>query len=290
MVYPNVIFAGGGSRCFWQLGFWEGARKGGLDLGRNLRLVGSASAGCATATAAVLGRPYDALEIFKELTAANPRNVHWQNLWPGSEKPILPHSQMYRRALELFLADTPLEELNAAPLFFLMSGYPRFLGGPLGAAAGFFIYAVEKRVTGAVHPRWAGRVGYTPVIGSSRSCQSKDAFIDLVLASSCVPPVLPGGSHNGQRVLDGGLVDNVPVLLTQNHPEPTLVLLSRRYRDSLPTPKTGQEPAITYAQPSRPIGLDKFDYANPNGLQEVFDLGLEDGERFAASETVALSA
>ena len=32
MEFRNAIFAGGGSRCFWQLGFWEGAKQTGLDL------------------------------------------------------------------------------------------------------------------------------------------------------------------------------------------------------------------------------------------------------------------
>ena len=31
MSFRNAIFAGGGSRCFWQLGFWEGAKEAGLE-------------------------------------------------------------------------------------------------------------------------------------------------------------------------------------------------------------------------------------------------------------------
>ncbi len=274
--YPNVIFSGGGSRCFWQLGFWEGARRRHLDLGAGLELAGSTSAGCATATAAITGRSYEALEIFKDLTSNNPRNIHWQNLRPWSGDPVLPHSQMYRRGLELFLENTSLAELQSAPLSFLMSSHPRFLSGALGAAAGFFIYAVEKRVNNPVHPQWTSRLGYHPIVGKSRDCESKADFIELVLASSCVPPVLPGGRFGGRAVLDGGLVDNVPVLLADGCSGATLVLLSRRYAGELPNTE-----GVTYVQPSRPIALDKFDYANPEGLQEVFDLGLADGERFA---------
>jgi hypothetical protein len=282
MKYPNVIFAGGGSRCFWQLGFWEGARAGGLDLGSGLDFAGATSAGCATATAAILGRSYEALEIFKDLTGANPRNIHWRHFRPGSGAPVLPHSRMYREGLDRFLDDAGLEELRRSPLTFLMTGYPRLLSGALAAAFGFFVYAVEKRVLNPVHPQWTGKLGYHPVLGSARDCASKEAFIEMVLAASCVPPVLPGGQFRGRRVLDGGLVDNAPVLLSRGRPGNTLVLLSRQYRTELPN---GDD--VTYAQPSQPIAIDKFDYANPTGLQTVFDLGIEDGTRFAAS---ALSA
>jgi hypothetical protein len=34
-------------------------------------------------------------------------------------------------------------------------------------------------------------------------------------------------------------------------------------------------------QPSQPIRIDKFDYANPDALQETYDQGLEDGAQFA---------
>jgi hypothetical protein len=34
-------------------------------------------------------------------------------------------------------------------------------------------------------------------------------------------------------------------------------------------------------QPSEPIRIDKFDYANPVGLQETYNLGLKDGAQFA---------
>ena len=82
MSFRNAIFAGGGSRCFWQLGFWEGAKAAGLDLQSSIRFVGSTSAGCAMATAAVLDRARGALHLFQELTAQNPRNIHWWNLHP----------------------------------------------------------------------------------------------------------------------------------------------------------------------------------------------------------------
>ena len=97
----------------------------------------------------------------------------------------------------------------------------------------------------------------------------------MILASSCVPPVLPGDGYKGEAVLDGGIIDNVPAHLADGRSGHTLVLLSKRYRRPLP-----QHANRLYVQPSRPIRIDKFDYANPDGLQETYDQGLEDGRQF----------
>ena len=77
----NVIFAGGGSRCLWQVGFWDGVNAAGLPLNSTVDYAASTSAGCAMATACLLDRGRDALELFKALTASN---LH--RLWPGEAR------------------------------------------------------------------------------------------------------------------------------------------------------------------------------------------------------------
>jgi hypothetical protein len=47
------------------------------------------------------------------------------------------------------------------------------------------------------------------------------------------------------------------------------------YERGLPTKR-----GVTWVQPSKPIRIDKFDYANPDGLQDTFELGLDDGLKF----------
>lgn len=276
MSFRNAVFAGGGSRCFWQLGFWEGATEAGLDLRSTVRFVGSTSAGCAIASAAVLDRSAEALSLFKDLTAQNPRNIHWKNLNPFRRAPLLPHARMYREALELLLGPDDLPALNRISIHFLMSGAPKWLSEAASAALGMSIYGLEKSFSNPVHPKWPKRAGFRPIVGRATDCNTVGEYIDLVLAASCVPPVLPEGRHANERVLDGGLIDNVPTLLAADEPGETLVLLSRRYESSLPT-----RPRMTYVQPSKQVKIDKFDYANPDGLQETFELGLTDGVRFA---------
>ena len=72
MEFSNVIFAGGGSRCMWQLGFWDGANRAGLGLADTVDYAASTSAGCAMAIAAMLNRPREAYEALREAAAINP--------------------------------------------------------------------------------------------------------------------------------------------------------------------------------------------------------------------------
>ncbi len=278
MEFNNAIFAGGGSRCMWQLGFWEGANAAGLHLSETVDYAASTSAGCAMATAAMLGRGRIALELFKELTARNPRNIHWGNLKLGSGKPLLPHMEMYRSALEDFLGPSDLGQLSDKRLEFLMASFPRYLPASLGTLAAFTVYGLEKRLTGALHPGWTQKLGFTPLVRGNRDVDDIAELIDIILASSCVPPVLPGNGYQGQRVLDGGIIDNVPANMADGREGKTLVLLSKRYKKPLRDIANR-----VYVQPSQPIQIDKFDYANPSGLQDTYDLGVRDGSSFAAS-------
>lgn len=277
MEFRNAIFAGGGSRCMWQLGFWEGAEAAGLGLSETVDFAASASAGCAMATAAMLGRGREALALFQELTAKNPANIHWHNLKPGSGKPLLPHIAMYREALEMFLEPADLQRLAHKRLAFLMARFPRYLPSSVGALVAFSIYGLEKHLTGKLHPNWTRNLGFTPIVAGNHDVEEIGGLVDIVLASSCVPPVLPGKGYRGQRVLDGGIIDNVPAHLADGRDGRTLVLLSKKYKQALPEP--GHR---VYVQPSESIRIDKFDYANPEGLQEVYELGLRDGEAFVA--------
>ena len=275
-IFKNVIFAGGGSRCLWQLGFWDGANAAGLSLNDSVTYGASTSAGSAMVTAAMLDRGREALDLFKDMTAKNPRNIHWQNLRPGSGKPLLPHIEMYRRALEEFLVPEDLQRLSGKQLEFLMAKFPRWLPNGVWTFAAFTVYGLEKHLTGKLHPTWTGKMGFEPMVRGNRDALEVGDLVEMILASSCVPPVLPGDGYKGQAVLDGGIIDNVPAHLADGRPGLTLVLLSKRYRSAPP-----QHEHRRYVQPSRPIRIDKFDYANPEGLQETYDQGLEDGAQFA---------
>jgi predicted acylesterase/phospholipase RssA len=133
----------------------------------------------------------------------------------------------------------------------------------------------EKTFRGdPLHPKWPVKLGFTPLVGRAADCRTLEDYIEMVLAASCVPPLLTEGRFGERKVLDGGLIENIPLRLAADQPGQTLVLASRRYEHDLPSTDR-----VTWVQPSEPIKIDKFDYANPQGLQETFDLGLRDGRR-----------
>jgi len=276
--FRNAVFAGGGSRCLWQLGFWDGANRAGLGLADTVDFAASTSAGCAMATAAMLDRGQEALELFKDMTARNPGNIHWRNLKPRSGRPLLPHMEMYRAALETFLVPADMAQLADKRLEFLMAVFPRYLPSSLGTVLAFSIYGMEKHLTGVLHPNWTRKLAFEPLARGNQEADDIADLVEIILASSCVPPVLPNDGYKGQRVLDGGIIDSVPAHLADGREGRTLVLLSKKYKRPLPKPAQR-----VYVQPSEPIRIDKFDYANPDGLQETYELGLRDGARFTGT-------
>ena len=272
--FQAVVFAGGGNRCLWQVGFWERVAP---EIGLRPLAVAGVSAGAAMACAVVVGRGSAALEYFKDKTAANPANFYPGRIFSG--EPAFPHYAMYRQALLKILDEEALALLKAGPRVRILLARPPAWGrGVLGVVAGMGAYTLEKMISGPIHPRSPSRLGFRPEVVEAAGCATASELADLILASSCTPPVVPRMRFGGAPALDGGLVDNVPLLALGQEEGPALILLTRRYRpELLKTP-----PARVYIQPSRPIEITKWDYTDPQGLQKAYDLGRSDGERFLA--------
>ena len=71
-VFKSVVFAGGGSRCFWQLGFWNTVAPA---LNINPSVVSSVSAGAAFACFSLAADAEDILSYFKKATGINKKNI-----------------------------------------------------------------------------------------------------------------------------------------------------------------------------------------------------------------------
>ena len=270
--YSSVVFAGGGSRCLWQVGFWEEVSKA-LEL--TPRRIAAVSAGAAMACLLFSGKTSAALERFKDATARNRRNVYLSNLF--SDTPVFPHYAMYRKAILDALDSEGMNALYRGPdIRVLISRPPRALGPRSATIIGILAYLAEKSLRGSVHPSFGRRLGFVPEVVCVRQCVDAPEVADLVLASSCTPPFTPILSWNGRPALDGGLVDNVPVCALGDVEGDALVLLTRRYGED----KIPRTERLTYVQPSAPIPVSKWDYTNPEGLQAAYDLGRLDGAVF----------
>ena len=270
--YKAVVFAGGGSRCFWQAGFWEAIAPA---LPALPEVITATSAGSSTACHAMAGCFEDAMRFYLE---AHARRAKYGPPRPRfSLRPDMYGIKVYRAAFEQVLRPEHLARLHRGPeIRILMAKAPAWAPGALGTALGFAAYTLEKMLVQPLHPTWGQSLGFQPVVGLLNQCATAEQVADLVLASSCVPPMVPLAHWQGQPVLDGGLIDNAPLALVKPQERPTLIVLTRRYS---PDKLRGHE-GLTYVQPSAPPVISKWENANPDLLLQAVKQGMADGEKF----------
>ena len=270
--YDGLVLAGGGCRCFWQMGFLEVLAR---ETDFQPREVGAVSAGSAMACAFFSGTADRVFSHLSERCGQNEANFYPGNLFGQGR--AFPHEEIYRDTVVRCIDDEALARLHQGPsLRVLYARLPVWLGPRSGVFAGLVAYELEKVVAPSLHPRLGAAMGFREGVGDVRDCDSVEALADLILCSSCTPPFTPVYHRAGEPVLDGGLLDNIPVGILSPDLENVLVLLSRRYD---PDWLTGV-PGRTYVQPSAEIPVSKWDYTSPEGIAATREMGRRDAEDF----------
>ncbi len=270
MSFDGVVFSGGGNRCLWQAGFWSIASEA---LHLKPQQVVAVSAGSAVACALFAGTFADGFAGFLRAVALNERNLYLRNVL--GRDPVFPHGGMYRDAILGSIDAQALSRLHQGPeLRVLVSAAPVWAGRSLSMLLGAVASSVDMVNGDAVHACAARKLGFEPLYISVRECATPEALADLILASSCVPPLTPQAHRAGAPIFDGGLVNNVPMDGLPAVKGEVLVLLTRQFR-RLPS-----IPGRTYVQPSRPIPAGAWDYTSDAAIQSTYDLGRRDGETF----------
>lgn len=278
--YRAVVFAGGGNRCVWQAGFWEEVAP---VLPLRPQVLTAVSAGAYMAAMVISGRTQQAMAWVRREMSANQRNFYFDRLLKG-QRPF-PHLEIYSRNLSDNFDEEALAAMRQGPeLRVLLARPPRWCGPRLAVWVGFAAYVLEKHTKAPLHPTWAMAVGFTPEVATVQGCRDAGELQELILATACTPPILPVMHRAGRPVLDGGLVDNVPLLALKPEERPALVLLTRRY----PAERLRGHAGLTYIQPTQPTPSGKWDYTNPDAMQRTYDLGRADGRRFLAHGAEAL--
>ncbi|WP_296532027.1 patatin-like phospholipase family protein [Rhodoferax sp.] len=271
--FENVVFAGGGNRCFWQAGFWSVAAP---ELNLAPSAVVAVSAGSAMACALFAGIFEACFALYKQAVADNARNLYLRNLLRS--QPVFPHGDIYREALLASIDAQALSRLHQGPMIkILISNPPHWAGAQLAVLLGMAAFGIKAWHKDAVHSSMGQRVGFRPLYVSVQECATPGALADLIIASSCVPPLTPQARRNGIALLDGSLVSNVPIEGVDPNAGETLVLLTR------PFSRLPSVPGRTYVQPSQPVPVGAWDYTNEAAVQCAFDLGRRDGEHFCAA-------
>ncbi|WP_058867538.1 patatin-like phospholipase family protein [Chloracidobacterium thermophilum] len=277
----GLVFAGGGNRAFYQLGLmqvWQ-------DVWAQTAAVAMCSAGACVVAMLLSGRAEATADFWKQRRAHVRRNINW--LHPLVGKPLTPHAPIYRDTLDFCLAEGGFERLRAQPfpLLVLTSRLPAGLPPKAATLAGLLAYNLEKKLKpGLVHPTWGQRLGFRPAVLDLRRCPTAADATALILASSATPPFTPLGRMDGQVLLDGGLVDNIPAFVLDDRPEVArqVVLMSRPY----PPQVVGRQGRRLYIAPLTPPPVSRWDYTRP----DLVEATIEQGRREAALHRVALDA
>ena len=237
--------------------------------------VAAASAGAALACVSLTGLGEAAVDNFKRRARSNAKNLYPRRLF--GKEPVFPHAQLFRDAVGETIDDDAFATLQSGPKFHVALTRARVSALPLGPRlfAGLFAYKLERLLKDPVHSAWPGQLGLHVEWARADRCTSIEALADLLLHTSCTPPFTPAFQRDGRPVLDGGLTDNVPVAALAESKR-VLVLLTRCF-ERLP-----ESERVTYVQPSRQIPIGAWDYTSPSAIQDAYDLGRRDGERFAA--------
>lgn len=277
-----LTFAGGGNRSFYQLGLLNRWHE---QLLPRTAAVAACSAGACVIATFLSGRKDAARDYWMRRTAGIRRNFDWSKLLRG-ERPA-PQGPIYRDTLLMTFADGGLERIRSQPfpIYVLAARLPRILPSALSAALGIGLYSLERSMRRPPHPRSPRLLGFTPVAFDARLCETPDELTNLILASSATPPFTPVGSFRGQQLLDGGMIDNAPAFVAEDrHPEArrSVVFLSRPYHPSV----LGVQGARLYLAPTVPPPIGRWDYTQPQRLDETVALG----EREAAHHRPQLDA
>lgn len=277
-MFEQVVFAGGGHRCWWQAGFWDVVAP---ELGLKPKLIAGVSAGAATACMLYANDSQAGLDYYDALLGKGARNAYWGNLVrPGVR--VFPHADIYRGALHALLGGERFRTLlrDAPEIRIQYARIPKWLGPRSAVALGLVAYNLEKYARKSLHPTFGKRLGFTQEVARVQDCRDADELVELIMASSCTPPFTPILYRHGRPTIDGGLVDNVPVSALDHTDVPTLVLTTRRYPRHAQIFTRGQ---CVYVQPSCKAPVSSWDYRSPRRYRQTYELGRLDGEYFLDS-------
>lgn len=266
----QIVFSGGGLRCFWQGGFMTRLAQGGYDF-RPQRVTG-VSGGAMAGAAWIAGRERKLLDEMCDAFEKRDTNI---DLFAADEDGITPHQTLYCSVVDKMIDEGAAKAIAEGPQFQILIGHPPDTGLPtLTGTALVAAYEAELHTISSPHFNWAEKMGLTADLVDANEAARAGKLVELVNAAAVIPPVFEPPLWNDKRVVDGGMADQAPM------PEPnegeTLVLLTRPYK-SLP-----DVPGRVYVWPSDETPADKIDFTNPQKLRDTWSLGESDAEKFLA--------
>jgi predicted acylesterase/phospholipase RssA len=268
--FKYLVLQAGGTKCAWQAGFLAA-----LDAEGSFRpeAISAVSASSAVACAMVCRRLEFAVDCFKAAMAMNRKNIYLSNLL--KKRRVFPHAVIYREGLLRAFDQRAMETLCTGPDIKILVTRPSpKLPGYGGMTIGLSLCAFRRLVKHRWYRQVEERFGFCREFISVKQCATPSQLADLVLASSCTPPITPWYCLHGRPVLDGGLIEDIPLSGLPQRSGPTLVLLTTQ-RITIKT-----SPDVVYVEPSEKLRISSWDYTDPKQIDNVYELGKKDGWTF----------
>ena len=264
--FEQMVFGGGGTRCFWQGGFLNVVR----DRLRSepLRVCG-VSGGALAAAAYISRRGHQLLESMCEAFAAEDHNVTWHDLVDDSG--ITPHQRVFRAMVTDVIGAHAMAAVADGPAFQVLLAVPRWGSSRAATLLPTMLYELDLHLRSTPHLRWAEACGLKSVLVDAREVARQGRLADLICAAAAVPPFFDPPRWDGNPVVDAGMIDQAPSPCPDQGT--TLILLTRRYR------RVPNSPDRIYVRPSRETPADKLDFTDPLKLRRTWQLGESDGEK-----------
>ncbi len=269
--YDQVVFSGGGIRCFWHGGFLS---KVGTYEDLQPKRISTVSGGALSAASWIGGRETDLLGVMHEAFSVNDSNL------AAGKSNYTPHQEIYRDVVDVTLDSEAIERIAAGPVYEIaLSVPPKHLPASVSAVLYGVLYKLDQAVRSTPHLRVPASTGLRELRVDARQAARDGNLIDLICAAATIPPVFDVPHWQGHRVLDGGMLDKAP--LPTGDEGSTLVLLTSRY-DNCPGIQRR-----TYVQPSREVAADKIDFADASKVTRTWEQGERDGEAWLARQDCA---
>ncbi|CTQ32227.1 patatin-like phospholipase family protein [Jannaschia rubra] len=268
--YDQLVFSGGGTRCFWQGGFLHVLQR---EMDLTPSRIAAVSGGALSAVGFVTHRGTRIRDTMIAEFARHDRNLPVHE--PFDERAgNSPHQRIYRRVVESCIGDAgAARQVAEGPSVQILLARPPTSGMPkLSGSAVILAYEADLTIRSTPHLAWAEATGLTPECVDANRAARDGKLCDLVCAAATIPPAFDPPLWDGKPAVDAGMIDQAPL------PDPdkgrTLILLTRQYRN-LP-----DVPGRTYLSPSEEVPADKIDFTDASKLRDTWRIGEEDARRF----------
>lgn len=269
--YDQLVFSGGGIRCFWHGGFLS--QVGSYEDLRPER-ISCVSGGALSAASWIGGREEDLLAVMHEAFLQNDFN------FDAESSNFTPHQEIYRAVVDVTLDKEAIERVAAGPEYEVVLSVPPEQVAPHVCAVIYgVLYQLDQAVRSTPHLRVPRGAGLRELRVDARQAARDGKLVDLICAAATIPPVFDVPRWQDCRVLDGGMLDKAP--LPRDCRGETLVLLTSRYRNC---------PDVigrTYVQPSKEVAADKIDFTDATKVTRTWDQGVHDGKAWLAKQACA---